>query len=929
MSRSGPAAGDHISRRRPPAWTRTRALVVTAGLVIGVMSFSIPSANPSPSSHKVRSPGSSPPPPGVIVTVAGGIGQGLGTSLGQGPNSVAAAPGGQIYLGDINFNVVRRLDPTSDLEQPAVGDGTPGPLGDGGPGGAAQLDGPLAEAVDAAGNVVVADTGNNRVRVDAAETGSFYGIAMTKGNIYTVAGDGTGNFFGDGGPATSAELHGPSGVALDADGNLIIADQRNGRVRVVAANTGTFYGISMTTGDIYTVAGGGTGGDRGPATAASLVPYGVALDAAGNLVVSSGRIRVVAESSGRFYGISMIQGDIYTVAGDSTSGYSGDGGRATSAELDFPEGVAVDGGGNLVIADNQNFRVRVVAAKTGMFYGIPMTKGDIYTVAGDGTLGSSGDDGPGPLAELDYPEGVALDDLGNLVIADTGNNALRVVAATTGTFYGMAMTQGDIYTVAGNGTFGYSGDGGPATSAQLQLVFAISGTAAGGLALDANDNLVIADTFDNRVRVVAARTGMFYGIAMTQGDIYTVAGDGNGGLSGDGVPATSAELTWPVGVALDANHNLVIADSADSLVRVVAYRTGTFYGIAMTRGDIYTVAGNGNRGYSGDNIPATSAELYFPYGVAVDARGNLVFSDTANERVRVVATKTGTFYGTAMTQGDIYTVAGNGTGGYSGDFGPAISAELNGPLGITIDSHGNIVIADALNSRVRVVATENGTFYGISMMKGDIYTVAGSTSSGYSGDGGPATSAELNAPQGVALTRTGDVLIADQDNNVVRTAISSRWQGGPNCELPVGDICTTAGNGTPNFSGDGAAAISAELDAPFAVVADRFGNFYIADSRSNRVREVGGYGLQFATTMLPPATVGTAYSAPVAAQGGTSPYTWRLGSGLLPPGLTLDTTTGVISGVPTTVGTFSFRIMVTDDAYPPARATTRLSIAVS
>ena len=200
-------------------------------------------------------------------------------------------------------------------------------------------------------------------------------------------------------------------------------------------------------------------------------------------------------------------------------------------------GVAVDHSGNLVIADGGNNRIRVVAASTGTFYGRAMTAGDIYTVAGNGTAGFSGDGGPATSAELDAPAGVAVDAAGNLVIADTGNQRIRVVAASTGTFYGQAMTAGDIYTVAGDGTGGFSGDGGPASNAELR--------SPGGVAVDAAGNLLIADTGNDRIRVVAARTGTFYGQAMTAGDIYTVAGDGTGGFSGDGGPATNAELDVP------------------------------------------------------------------------------------------------------------------------------------------------------------------------------------------------------------------------------------------------------------------------------------------------------------------------------------------------------------------------------------------------
>ncbi len=215
-----------------------------------------------------------------------------------------------------------------------------------------------------------------------------------------------------------------------------------------------------------------------------------------------------------------------------------------------------------------------------------------------------------------------------------------------------------------------------------------------------------------QIQVVPAGTGTFYGQPMTAGDLYTVAGNGTGGYSGDGGPATSAELSFPSEVAVDPAGNLVVADSFNSRIRAVAVKTGTFYGQAMTAGDIYTVAGDGRFGFTGDGGPATSAELADAAGVTVDGNGNLVIADSDNYRVRVVAVKTGTFYGRAMTAGDIYTVAGDGTQGYSGDGGPATSAELSAAGGVTVDGHGNLVLADTGNDRIRVVAVKTGTFYG-------------------------------------------------------------------------------------------------------------------------------------------------------------------------------------------------------------------------
>jgi hypothetical protein len=575
-----------------------------------------------------------------------------------------------------------------------AGDFRRGYSGDGGPALAAKLDDPNGVTADGAGNLVFADLMNNRVRVVANKTGTFYGKKMTAGFIYTVAGNGTAGYSGDGGPATKAELA-PEDVSVDSVGNLVLtADQK---IRVVAVKTGTFYGQTMTAGDIYTVAGNGQvgfSGDGGPATAAEFSSPEANVDGSGNLVIAdfgNQRVRVVAVKTGTFYGMKMTAQDIYTVAGNGTQDSSGNGGPALKAEFDSVS-VAVGGAGSMLISDNFGNHVRLVAGQTGTFYGQKMTAGDIYGVAGNGTAGFSGDGGPAAKAELQLPADVVADSAGNLIIADRDNMRVRVVAATTGTFYGQAMTAGDIYTVAGNGQFGYSGDGGPATKAKLYV--------PRGVAVDGSGNLVIADTGNARVRVVAATTGTFYGQAMAAGDIYTVAGDGSGAYSGDGGPATAAGID-PYGVAVDGAGNLLIADGENNRVRVVAVKSGTFYGKKMAAGDIYTVAGGGCCGL-GDGGRATAAELAIPDGVVVDGAGNLVIADTNDQRIRVVAVKTGTFYGRAMTAGDIYTVAGTGLPGFSGDGGAGTAAELYYPEGVTADGAGNLLIADS-SGRIRKI----------------------------------------------------------------------------------------------------------------------------------------------------------------------------------------------------------------------------------
>ena len=284
--------------------------------------------------------------------------------------------------------------------------------------------------------------------------------------------------------------------------------------------------------------------------------------------------------------------------------------------------------------------------------------------------------------------------------------------------------------------------------------------------LDWAGNLVMSEP--RGIRVVAVKTGTFYGRTMTAGDIYTVAGNGTVGFSGDGGPATAAEFFDPSGVVADAAGDLVIADSGNSRVRVLAAKTGFFYGLPMTAGNIYTVAGAGTSGL-GDGGPAITAEVQ-PAGLALDAAGNVVIAD-GNGRIRVIAVTTGTFYGQAMTANDIYSVAGGGTSG-PGDGGPATAAELTEPHGVAVDSHGNVVLtdlgfADVVNPSVRVVAAATGAFYGQAMHAGDIYTVAGGNPAGFSGDGGPATGARLSSPVAVAADGA-NLLIADSKNNRIR-----------------------------------------------------------------------------------------------------------------------------------------------------------------
>ncbi|MGC9293552.1 MAG: NHL repeat-containing protein, partial [Acidobacteriaceae bacterium] len=402
---------------------------------------------------------------------------------------------------------------------------------------------------------------------------------------------------------------------------------------------------------------------------------------------------------------------INTYAGNGTAGYKGDGGPAIDGEINSPQdySVAVDDAGNLYFADSSNNVVRMVAAGTGV----------ITTVAGNGTNGYAGDGGPATNAELSNPTGVAVDNAGNLYIADQGNWRVREVVLSpigaTGTagVEGVSTTVGNIYTVAGGGipNGNKSGDGGPATGQNAALDY------PSAVAIDSQGNLYIADSSDNSVRMVAALTGASTGIAgaegtsTTAGYIYTVAGGGGCGSSscGDGGPATKADLGNPLGVAVDWAGNLYIADTKNAVIRMVAASTGASgiagaEGTSTTAGDIYTVAPNKVLGYDKNGTGIEGFSIPAPVGVSVDGNGNLYIADVSSNWIYMVAAETGTWLGGMPIQaGYAYVVAGSGSTTSSGDGGPATSAGMGNPSGTTIDSIGNLYIA--LPASVRKVST--------------------------------------------------------------------------------------------------------------------------------------------------------------------------------------------------------------------------------
>jgi uncharacterized protein (TIGR03437 family) len=339
-----------------------------------------------------------------------------------------------------------------------------------------------------------------------------------------------------------------------------------------------------------------------------------------------------------------------------------------------------------------------------------------------------------------------------------------------------------INTFAGTGAAGYTGDGGPATQAEINRVV--------GLATDAAGNIYLADQNNNVVRKVD-----------TKGVITTFAGTSTAGFSGDGGPAAQAELNGPLGVCVAPNGGIYVNDYGNLRVREIS-----------PSGIITTVAGTGLTGNGGDGGPAIAATFTIPIRCAVDSAGNLFIVDQGAFRVRKVD-----------LSGTITAYAGTGAQGFSGDGGPAVQAEMNNPTWVTVDASGNLYITDQFNFRIRMVDAASGT----------ITTVAGNGDNAFAGDGGLATQASLGYPGGVVVDPAGALFIVDDTNNRIR-------------EVSGGIITTVAGTGPAGYTGDGGPPLKAELDSPFPITLDSAGNLYIGDgdftndTTDNRVRVISG-----------------------------------------------------------------------------------------
>ncbi|MBL8292726.1 MAG: SMP-30/gluconolactonase/LRE family protein [Bryobacterales bacterium] len=637
------------------------------------------------------------------------------------PQDVAVDSSGNIYVSDSYYDRVLRITPAGAVSTFAGSETGFG--GDGGVPSAAQFNGVFGIAFSPAGELHICDSRNGRVRK----------ISRDGNTITTVAGTGSVQANGDGGPATQAALGNPRSIVFDSAGNYYISDTLNHVVRKVD-QAGVITTVAGTAGRR------GFGGDGAAATSALLqVPAGLAVDAQNNLYIAdslNNRIRRVTTQNGR----------IETFAGTGVQGFAGSNSPAASAQFYQPLDLAFNRNGDLFIADRNNGRIRRIRGGTittvaggGSNRAVPGSavqfdlafatavavdandqllvlddglrrlfrvnpvSDQIQAAAGTSVSRAAGDGGPASQATLFEPSGVAVDSEGNVFVSDVVDNRVRRIAR-----------DGTIGTWAGTGSLGTSGDGGPATAAGLGR--------PRGMAIDRNQNLYVAGTWGAYIRRISPR-----------GVITNFAGTTSSGFSGDGGAATAARLNEPFGVAVDNQDNVYIADSANHRIRRVD-----------PQGRITTFAGTGTAGFSGDGGPAVAAQLTRPRAVAVDNQGNVFIADTNNNRVRRVDSR-----------GIITTVAGNGETGSSGVGRAGTESQIWAPSGLAFDSEGSLLIS--VVGQVRSLGQD-----------GIVRLVAGGATTGLAGDGGPGNAALLSAQAGIAVGPDGSIFVADQSNERVR-----------------------------------------------------------------------------------------------------------------------------------------------------------------
>ena len=533
---------------------------------------------------------------GIITTIAGnaaqkgyaGDGAPAVNALLSSPGSVTVDDAGNVYVIDAANNRVRKVTASTGIINTVTGTGAPGDTGDGGPATAAQISYTYALTADGPGNLYLTD--NNRVRKITAATGiisSLTSVLNTYG--YPV----------NGGPAIYTSLLNPREISVSPAGNIYLIDNAGVSIRKISAADGTINAYCGNNKE-------GTSGIPGPIADAQLLsPQNIAVDRKGNIYLSD-------SYNNQVYKLDAATHTIYVVIGTGKGGFNeGNGGPAISAILRNPRGITTDSTGNIYLTDNGY--VRKVTIATGI---ITRVAGQEYTT------GYTGDGGLATSATLNQADGVAVDRYGNIYIADKGNNCIRKVTASTGI----------ISTLAGTGVSGYTGDGGPATSATLNQPFDVT--------VDKDGNVYVTDNGNNVIRKITASTGI----------ISTVAGTGIKGYSGDNSLATTAKLFYPYRVITDSTGNLYISDQANQRVRKVDISTGV----------ITTLVGTGAVAYNGDNIAANTANLNNPIGLSFDTAGNLYIGDIVNNRIRKVTNATAVPFHALLTGTAFYDDNGNG-----------------------------------------------------------------------------------------------------------------------------------------------------------------------------------------------------------------------------------------------------------------------------
>jgi hypothetical protein len=747
-------------------------------------------------------------PAGVTSTIAGSSTVKAGSSGDGGPATAALLSSpygveidrdGNLLIGDIVNQVIRKIDLTTGIITTVAGTHAAGYVGDGGPATSAKLSTAYTAAGDSAGNIYIADNKNNVIRkID------------TSGIISTFAGTGSAGHTGDGGPAKNATLSGPYSVWADPAGNLYVNELGSGA---------SYVRLIDTAGIIHTIAGIGTAGftgDDGPGTAAEVnTPHGTVIDGLGNIYITDETNQVIRAVDSN--------GTIMTIAGIyNAKTFSGDGVPAFSAKFDYPYGLAIDSSNDLFLPDASDNRVRKLSLNTILpptATGTTATQklfvastvavtpsAAVFTPSNEFSVGTlSGCTFGTPLPAnavctlpINFKPSAAGVRSAQLTITDSSGQVSLIGVAGTGTAPEVSFAAATISTVAGNGTVGFNKMAGPAASAQV--------SAPRGGVVDGAGNLYFADSGNNAIRRIDA----------TSGSMSTVAGTGQAGFSGDGSIATAAQLNAPAKVVVDAAGDLYIADTGNNVIRYVDGASG----------NISTIAGTGATAYTGDGEAATAATLNHPQGLAVDLGGHVYVADTGNNVIR--------YFGKG---GQISTFMGNGTAGFAGDGGNAHDAVLNAPQAVLLDGRSNVYVADTGNSVVRLVSTDN-----------KVSTIAGSEGMNTNaGDGGLATSATLASPSDIAINAAGDLYIAA--NNQIRIVDGN------------GGISTIAGTGgTGTYSGEGGVATDAVLPAPASnIIVDSAANVYVAETSANRLLEIASASPR--TVFLGPQTPNTTGSA--------------------------------------------------------------------